>query len=317
MMQLGQDHGDHRLVMASRELYVHALQQIMGALNRPSLAVADETLATAILLGAYEMVNATGQQAWMLHSRGVACLLVLRGAQAHATGLGRTLMLSFRGFIVFDALMKGERCFLEAQEWREIIPEGVQEEERRGQASRLGELIEYAFHEIAHCPGFLAETRAMVASTHASKTDRAHLTRRIMDCRQKLSEIQLTILTHLNSDNRGEFIGMITAAAANTLGGFSLEGIGSGISFLQQLLTVLTSNASRRHASRQRPWATVAPYPFQVNVPAFINAQAVAKAIADGKHTHQPPGPQTIQRPDTWFDRVSMSMGMVEEMPPT
>jgi hypothetical protein len=135
-LHLGRNHGDNPQISTSREVYGRALQHLGQALKKPSLARSDDTLATAILLGVYELSNATGQTSWLLHSRGISSLIRLRGPQAHTRGLARTLLVSFRGFILYDAFMRGERCFLEDREWQDVIPQVVKQEEQRGRASR-------------------------------------------------------------------------------------------------------------------------------------------------------------------------------------
>lgn len=316
-LHLGRIHGDQRQVNASREMYGRALHHVARALHNPFLAIADETLAAAILLGAYEMVNGTGQKLWMLHSRGISSLLQLRGPSAHTHGLGRTLLVSFRGFLVFEALVRGEKCFLEGQEWRSIIPSIKKWEEQCGKASRLGELIEYAFYEIACCPGFLARTRNLVASIEVSKAEREELSYRITCCRQTLCEIQSHLAANLRNERQPvdqnflDFIGSIPVTAADSMGRFSLEGIGSAIALLQQLLVVLQSDQARRSSAIWKCALPVEKSPF-----ALLNDPSVMKAIAGGKHTFKPAGPQRQENPESWFDHVSMSMGLVNEMPP-
>lgn len=315
-LQLGRTHGDQRQVIASREMYGRAIQRVVRALNNPSMAAADSTLAAAILLGTYELANRTEQKSWMLHSRGISTLLRLRGAKAHTQGLARTLLVSFRGFLVFEAFTLGEHCLLEGPEWRAIIPDAMAEEERRGKVSRLGELIEYAFHEIAQCPGFLARTRVLVASDEISMGEREDLVQRITCCQQRLRELQAQISVGLKIEQQPidqeylDFIGLITPSAANTIGRYSLEGISSAIALLRQLLVVLRSDHSRRFSS------VASVTPSEQNFWTLINDRLGDMTIAEEIGRSQINRPRQEGHMDSWFDRVSMSMGMVEEMPP-
>ncbi|KAJ5742011.1 hypothetical protein N7533_011420 [Penicillium manginii] len=311
-LHLGRNHGDNPQISTSREVYGRALQHLGQALKKPSLARSDDTLATAILLGVYELSNATGQTSWLLHSRGISSLVRLRGPQAHTKGLARTLLVSFRGFIVYDAFMCGERCFLEDREWQDAIPQVVKQEEQRGRASRLGELIEYAFHQIASCPGLFAETKVLVRSDENDENRRQHLLTRIDDCRYFLREIQNDILMGCQEnlpEKRVDFIGLIPTAAADNLTRFSLEGIGSAVSLLHQLSAGLKSDGDRRRysmsnrplsSSGSRGWDRFEDHYSALNVP--------------GKCMNGFRGPHKAESEDSWLDRLSMSLGMPEEI---
>jgi hypothetical protein len=179
--------------------YGQALSQLIRALRRQTLAATDDTLGAPIFLGAFEMICLTGHNSWMLHSRGISYLFRARGARAHIQRLGRTLLVSFRGFLVYDALIHRVRFFLEDKEWGSIIPDMIHEDRRRGKASRLGELIEYAFHEVARCPGFLAMTHAQVKSANLADTEREFLITSISDCQRELLEYHTEGIAAMNS----------------------------------------------------------------------------------------------------------------------
>lgn len=315
-LQIGRMRKDTRLIVSSQEMYCEALHQLSLTLTNPALVATDSTLAAAILLGAYEMTSMTGQKSWMLHSRGISYLYQRRGACAHVEGLGRTLLSSFRGFLVFEALLRGERCFLEDEEWKSIIPDTVHAERRRGKGSRLGELIEYSFHEIARCPGFLARTRALVASASPCNTARDELVSSITDCQHALYQYQSEVSTsmdasfHSTKKQRNGFTGPIPFDTADILAKHSLQGINSAIALLQQLLLLLKSDQDRREMPSldagfqpKNPWEV-------------MGHSSVAESIRRGKCSGQPPGPEPLLEPDLWFDRVSMTMGMLEETPP-
>lgn len=312
-LQIGRANGDHRLVTASIEMYGQALQQLVRTLNNSALVTTDITLGTAILLGAYEMFSMPGQKSWMLHSRGISHLYQLRGARAHSEGLGRTLLSSFRGFLVFEALARGEPCFLEHEEWKSIIPDIIREEKQRRKTTRLGEVIEYAFHEVARCPGFLAKTRALVASVDRLAIGRDELVASIADCLKSLgeyqSEISAGLTGHSANGKTNAFAGAIPFDTAERLARYSLQGTSSAIALLQQLLVVLESDRARQDARSIEPGLD-SKDPWKV-----LDHSSVMRSIDIGTRHGKPPGPQR-EEPDTWFDRVSMAMGMVEEPAP-
>lgn len=311
-LHIGRSQGNDQLGLASREIYGRALHQLIQNLRRPALAVTDDVLGAAILLGAFEMTCSTGHNSWMLHSRGISYLFQARGARAHVQGLGRTLLVSFRGFLVYDALVRRKRCFLEDAEWGLIIPDMINEDRRRGKASRLGELIEYAFHEIARCPGFLATTHALVASAHIADTEREALMASISDCQRALREYHTEASTAMNSHQQPhseeyrDFFGPIPSQIHITLGEFFLQGIGSAITLLQQLLMILSCDGLRRETLRicsgikhhETQWENV-------------RFSLLMKSIISGGSSDNPLLSREHEAKITWFDRVSMMMGML------
>lgn len=312
-LHIGRSQDNTQVGHIGREMYGRALSHLIRSLNNPALATTDDTLGAAILLGVFEMVCSSGQKSWMIHSRGISYLFQARGAQAHAHGLGRTFLLSFRGFLVYDALIRGERCFLEDKEWKSIIPDMINEDRRRGKASRLGELIEFSFHEVARCPGFLAATRTLVGSAQRADTERECLIASISDCQRTLLEYHYEGIAAMkasqqpNSNEGWHFFGPIPNRVQVSLGEFSLEGMSSAIALLQQLLVILSSDGLRRGTSAfgsgnqqcQIQWENVR-YPLTIK---SNKTESSSDKVSISKEDNA--------TPYTWFDRVSMMMGMV------
>jgi hypothetical protein len=316
-LQMGRALQDYRLVHASREMYGRALYHMARTLNNPALVTADTTLAAAILLGGYEMANVTGEKAWMLHSRGISHLYQLRGAQAHADGMGRTLLLSFKGFLVYEALLNGESCFLEDEEWKQIIPQMIEDETRRGKVSRLGALIDFAGYEIARCPGFVKRTRSLVAETDPSDDERESLGESITECQNTLYEYQTEMTAGVTASRKSQetdFAGVISADLVGPLWDYSMQGVNAAIAILNQLLTVLRADRTRRTV----PKVTAGQQGCQPGKSAWevLDYSSISGAIATGRRARQAPGPQQRADFETWFDRVSMTMGMLDETAP-
>lgn len=74
---------------------------------------------------------------------------------------------------MFEALSCGEGCFLGDEEWRSILPDTLREDQRKGRASHLGELIDRAFSEVARGPGI---SRQRQSSGQFSYHGRCHET---------------------------------------------------------------------------------------------------------------------------------------------
>jgi hypothetical protein len=318
-LQMGRALQDYRLVHASREMYGRALYHLARTLNHPALVTADTTLAAAILIGGYEMANVTGKKAWMLHSRGISHLYQIRGAQAHVGGMGRTLLLSFQGFLVYEALLNGERCFLEDEEWKQIIPQMIEDEKRRGKVSRFGALIDYAGYEIARCPGFVKRTRSLVANADASDDERKSLVNSITECQNTLYQYQAEMTAGITASQQSQepdFAGVISADLVGPLWDYSMQGVNAAIAIVEQLLTVLQADRSRRMVVTVRSGSGQREHRPGKNAWDALDYSSISRSIAAGRRSGQAPGPQQRGDFETWFDRVSMTMGMLEETAP-
>jgi hypothetical protein len=215
--------------------------------------------------------------------------------------MGRTLLVSIRSFLVFEALSRGEGCFLGDEEWRSILPDTLKADKQRGRASHLGELIDRAFNEVARGPGFLADARALVGSHTMDGATRQQLVHRIAGCRTALGDLetQLSVGTY-----PPEFVGPISVPVAKLLVQFSCEGIEVARALLQQLLVVLEPNPSRGTA-------VPAPSEGDDSWDKFQN-QTAMMLLARERRSLQPAWPQGHQnKAETWLNRVSMSMGMM------
>lgn len=312
-LQLGRVNGNQRQILASQEMYGRGLRYLVQAIQNPATVGTEDTLGAAILLGLYELMNATEENAWLLHSRGISHLLRLRGAKSHASGYGRTLLLSFRGLLVYEAFIREEPCFLESEEWRSILPETQEDEERRGKSCRLGQLMDYAFNEIAQCPGFLVKTKALVASSLTTNAEREDLMDAINSSQKVLGDVERQIMAGVKADHEGNkresqaFFGLIPRSAKNASVKFTLEGVHSGIALLRQLSVVLVSDQSRQKAVT--PWLKLSPYKKEWKV--IKDAREIAQAQEDTRL--HPTGPQQPGSPKVWHDRIAMSMGMPEK----
>lgn len=311
-LQIGRTNGDQRMILASQESYGHGLRSLAKALNHPATAMADVTLAAAILLGIYELMNATAETSWLLHSRGISHLFRLRGPKGHDRGFGRTLLLSFRGILVFEAFTRGEACFLGSEEWRSILPQVLQDENQRGASCRLGQLMDIAFNEVAQCPGFLVRTKALVASAQATHVEREHLLGEINKSCEILRDVKAQMLAGITANHEGNekecrvFFSTIPSFIRDKSVQFSIEGVRSAIALLQQLSVVLVSDRARQNKT---PWLTLGSSQHEWQI---VNDHGELAQIAQEKIKMHPTGPQQSV-PKLWHDRIALAMGMPEK----
>ncbi|KAJ5129137.1 uncharacterized protein N7515_005176 [Penicillium bovifimosum] len=312
--QLGKASGKQEQILTSQEMYGRGLRHLVQSLKSSAAASTDATLGAAILLGVYELMNATADKSWLLHSRGISHLFQLRGAKGHTRGFGRTLLLSFRGLLVFEAFTRGEPCFLETEEWRSILPQVLEDEERRGRSCRLGQLMDFAFNEIAQCPGYLVKTKVLVGSSRAAEAERENLICAVNKSREILSDVETQMLAGIKADLEGnekesrEFFGLIPSWIKDDSVRFSVEGVRSGLALLRQLSVVLSADQTRQKSVS--PWLTLGPNHNEWEV--VKDTDQLARLTQERSRLHLM-GPRQQSSGKLWHDRIALSMGMPEK----
>lgn len=120
-----------------------AIQHLAFLLQSPA-ALADETLAAAILLGGYEVLDGSSDRSWIVHARGIGQLMRARGAAAHEQGMGRTMLMAWRPYLVVDTFIHGGPYFLGNPEWtrKAMTKEIARAENERGLGSLIGQLVD-------------------------------------------------------------------------------------------------------------------------------------------------------------------------------
>lgn len=96
--KLGRENDDPVFVKESLCLYTQGLCEMQKALWDPQLMYRDETLGACMALAMYELHEcpAANRRAYASHQDGCAKLVELRGAEAHSSGLGHEIFLTFR-----------------------------------------------------------------------------------------------------------------------------------------------------------------------------------------------------------------------------
>ncbi|OJJ05860.1 hypothetical protein ASPVEDRAFT_75104 [Aspergillus versicolor CBS 583.65] len=302
-LHMGALHDDKEVIMCARHMYSRGIRHL-ACLLQSKAALSDETLAAAILLGGYEVLDGNTGYSWIIHSRGIRHLLCARGPAAHVHGVGRTLILSWQPFIVADAFINSEPCFLGDPEWARVSVRSESTEDQNQSGSLLVETMDRAFNEVARCPGYLAVTKEIVTSDRdADPVDLAALLDCILRSRQNLMYCRSKL-----EENRPppSFIGEIPEATAPTLVQGSRGGVDSAIALLNQLTTMLQSHVNGRANAlsgpaslnnRSDPWRIVAMRP------------AVGSASQSPDPAHLEPNPSTYVVGDQ-MDKFSLTMGM-------
>ncbi|KAE8409789.1 hypothetical protein BDV37DRAFT_267467 [Aspergillus pseudonomiae] len=165
---MGVVRGNKGVIACGRHMYGRGIKHLAYILQTPA-ALTDETLAAAILLGAYEMLDESCKNSWVLHCGGVRHLMCARGPAAHKHGIGRTLLFCFRNFLAKEAFRQGESCFLENPEWSLTVNESSSTENEGNEYDLVDHAVLFIFNEIVRCPGYYAATRAIIQSQENTK----------------------------------------------------------------------------------------------------------------------------------------------------
>jgi hypothetical protein len=237
---MGASQGNKQAIFCARHMYTRGIRHL-ASLIQTDEALTDETLAAAILLGGYEVLDGSSDRAWIVHARGINQMMRARGPSAHKHGMGRTLLMCWRPYIVADAFIHGTSCFLGEAEWaRNSMTEDIaRAEDEQGIGSLVGQTVDYAFNEVAKCPGYLARTKETVTrSPLGCVFDIYPLMFDILRSKENLVRLDRTLDATEPSAN---FIGVIPSRHVPTLVQASHECIKFAIVLLDHLKTTLKS----------------------------------------------------------------------------
>ncbi|KAE8154302.1 hypothetical protein BDV25DRAFT_147904 [Aspergillus avenaceus] len=294
---LARRHQDFNMLQVSRHMYNHALRCLVQSLRNPATVKSDTTLATAMVLGVYEMLDGVGPNSWVVHSRGIGALLRLRGPNAHLSGFGRTMFTTYRTFLIAEAFTCQEPCFLEQPEWRKMSLEALKADECEDPTSRLVEITENTFMEVVLCPGYMKRTHELIAgkapeSTRASLVAEIRRSRDILrGLQQRLAAVLEFRLNSKASAKRTAAEGLIREQFVPTISDTCLRGMDSALALLDQLLVLLAANTihllgTGEGLSAVNPWCTA-------------TSQTIPEPSENPDQT----------RPMDWLDQLALSMG--------
>ncbi|KAH9207340.1 hypothetical protein DL95DRAFT_483375 [Leptodontidium sp. 2 PMI_412] len=102
-------------------IYVTALRSLQAALNDPEQRLKPEVLCATEILALYELLDPSGEAAWVRHAAGAARLIQLRGPRSFKTDFEKALFVAQCISIATERVLNSERCFLEQNCWQETL----------------------------------------------------------------------------------------------------------------------------------------------------------------------------------------------------
>ncbi|KNG90639.1 hypothetical protein ANOM_001284 [Aspergillus nomiae NRRL 13137] len=108
---------DPRIEKSGSPLYGRVLRNLQSALQDPERSKAESTLATVILLMAFESVERTTQASLSAHVHGAVRLIEHRGPENHIYGVEHLLFTELRPYWVGAALVTRQPSFLAEEDW--------------------------------------------------------------------------------------------------------------------------------------------------------------------------------------------------------
>ncbi|EAU38088.1 predicted protein [Aspergillus terreus NIH2624] len=249
--QMGTLQGNEMAIYSARHMYGRGLCHLRALLQTPA-ALSDECLASCILLGGYEILDGSSERSWISHTHGIRYIMSARGAAAHKSGIGRTLMLSFRPFLISEAFVMGEHCFLGDAEWTSLSNHALEGDGKKGKKSALGKILDNAFDEFAKCPGYYAVTRNILASpTDPDNAVMDPLLSDIAHAKERLRQLRAQLDIDQSMRDLDSFSGSVPATYVDSTAQLISDGINSILALLGQLSTILEADQSRRSLQRQ------------------------------------------------------------------
>ncbi|RAQ73640.1 C6 zinc finger domain protein [Aspergillus flavus] len=300
-LHLGMKHQDQDTIASSRSMYSRGLQGLHSLLRRPRFVRSDMTLAIAVMLGIYEMMDPITPQSWLTHSSGIATLIRLRGPNVHRGGFGRTLLISFKSFIVADALIRGEACFLAEPAWQLALTDTLAAESGNGKGSQLCDLVELIFAEITKCPGLYARACAIIKNNETDHSMFERLRQEATRSKRRLQylkdQLESVVPVSLDSEalrDKPDLIGLIPVSVAQKSRTFAGHGAQSALALLDQVIVITESDHHRLFTD-----STMTTLPVWDVLPAPANCVTMDKE-------------ETLaNRLPAWPDQLALSMGML------
>lgn len=244
----------------------------------PSSIIVAVTQRACVLLGGYEVLDGSCVNSWISHTRGIRYIMCARGPLAHKSGMGRTLMICIRPFLLAEAFVLGEPCFLGNDEWRSITEAIPSERGQNGQASQLTLIMDHTFNEIARCPGYCVSTKSILCSPTDSSSGIAGLLSGISDSKARLLKLQ-EMLNIGHTGPRSD----ISPTYMKSMTRLTLVGLNTALALLDNLSTVLESDSERKLAQHQASLA-LGVWIEKVQDPWRISAERYSMCLRDELH---------------------------------
>ncbi|KAE8393482.1 hypothetical protein BDV23DRAFT_170177 [Aspergillus alliaceus] len=309
-------HNDQRLLDESRVLYTRSLQSLRGMLSDYSTAKWDDTLAAAILLALYEKHHCTDADSWLRHASGIRMLLKLRGPSAHLHGFGRALYLAYRSFLVTEALISGEECFLEEPEWQVLNKEIAADNAKLPDSSLFTDVVDRGFLEILQIPGHVKRVRELLALPLDERTKlQPGAMQGVQATRAALRGINTELGISISMRRAGQgaqktFTGPSPPFFLDGSSSFFASGIRSGLMILNQLVIAMDPTQRKTLDSENYVLSGGCSSPASsegpVKCPATSSDSQSPKLVVESLITPMYRKPPTTD----WMDHLTSTMGM-------
>ncbi|KAL7943323.1 hypothetical protein V8C42DRAFT_328749 [Trichoderma barbatum] len=103
------------------KLYASALTALQAEIQCPTACLQPDVLCATQLLGIYELLKMSTEDAWNYHSTGATTLIQLRGPGRCESEFEKALLLSHVGQIFHEALNLNKSCFLGDGAWQDAL----------------------------------------------------------------------------------------------------------------------------------------------------------------------------------------------------
>ncbi|KAA8575295.1 hypothetical protein EYC84_004474 [Monilinia fructicola] len=154
--------------------YITALETLQRALDSPKTRYQPEVLCATEILALYELLEPSGEAAWIRHSAGAARLILLRTPESYTTDFERALFMGHTGPIMTEALLNGERCFLEQGAWQTLLLSIISKDEYYTISDR-SEIVVHLIMTKSNIPGTFWDMTQLLCAPRAPPP--AHITR--------------------------------------------------------------------------------------------------------------------------------------------
>ena len=319
---------DAVLLRTSRRLYDVSLRSVIRALSRAEHALSDNMVFTTIILSVYEMYAQTSPDAWVVHSDAVKRLMMSRGTAAHETGPGRSCFYAFRGFLIATAIYQGKPCFLDEDDWRELALKIMAEDAHKpGEWAAYAVISDRVFMEIAKCPRYISEARALLADRLDPHTHQiGALVQKIQATSARLHELSVELSTCISAHSQreqgiirrpGTFVGPVPEVFPETGPSLLLRGAENIQETLHQLCDRLDDQMRCREIQEYSPESVIeTPSDTSMDTPSPPSASPNTFSLPFRIYSEIGRGPsRTSDRHDPraviWLDRVASSMGVL------
>jgi hypothetical protein len=315
---MGQYHDDAKLRQSSWEMYSKAMALLKESVTDEAMLKSRESVSTSILLSLFEAYSLSKDDSWARHAGGTALMMSLRGPNVHRTGFDRCLYISFRSFLVAQALVEGKPCIFEKPEWQALIDRIRREDMNDSKADEplvvFIDISDRLFMEIAKFPGIVSETRALMSSPIKQTTKIKLLLARIWNCRETTrslaTEMRVALSVHgylsRLGDTSAQFVGPIASSFPESFANCLLRGTDTTIAVLDLLLADLTAiEMLNAYSTGQAPPSVLLPRVKDSRFAPVCRPFRIVSGLGSDDH-----GFRTQSRVNEWLDLVASSMGM-------